>query len=168
MVGGDCPIFWLLAQMLSLICQGIQYWRRPLPIRLSATLFLRPSYELTVVFFFNFDFFLEREGKGGRMRGRETSMWERNIHQLPLVSALTGTESATQACALTGIQLAPFCFWADTQPSKSHHSGWGGRFWIMRCCVVYGVILPKDTTNHWYSLSIPYYCRMLQVFQLKA
>ena len=45
--------------------------------------------------------YIYREGKGGRKRGRETSMWETPIGCL-LFTPWLGTESATQACALTG------------------------------------------------------------------
>ena len=41
-----------------------------------------------------------REGERERERERETLMWERNIDELPLIHAPTGTEPATQACAL--------------------------------------------------------------------
>ena len=43
-----------------------------------------------------------REGKGGRKGGRETSMRDRNIDQLPLACPQLGTWPTTQACALTG------------------------------------------------------------------
>ena len=52
-------------------------------------------------FFLIFDLFIFREGKGGRKRGRETSVRERKIHWLPLVCTQPGTEPKTQACALT-------------------------------------------------------------------
>ena len=44
-------------------------------------------------------------GRGGSERGRDTSMCERNIDQLPLSPPLTpGTWPTTQLCALTGNQ----------------------------------------------------------------
>ena len=43
--------------------------------------------------------FLYREGKGERKRGRETLMWERNIHQLTFVCPQQGTYCAAQASA---------------------------------------------------------------------
>ena len=45
--------------------------------------------------------YFQREGEGGRNRGRETSMYERNINWLALACPLLGTWPATQACALT-------------------------------------------------------------------
>ena len=49
------------------------------------------------VFFKRFYLFIFREGKGGRKRGRETSMCGCLLSTTPL-----GTWPATQACALTG------------------------------------------------------------------
>ena len=37
--------------------------------------------------------YFQREGKGGRRRGSETSMWETNIDQFPLAHSLTGDHS---------------------------------------------------------------------------
>ena len=48
--------------------------------------------------------FIFREGKGGRKRGRETSMCERNMNRLPLTRPQPGIWLTTQACALTGNQ----------------------------------------------------------------
>ena len=45
--------------------------------------------------------FLQR-GKGGRKRGRETSMCKRNIDQLLLAHPHLGTWLTTQASTLTG------------------------------------------------------------------
>ena len=45
---------------------------------------------------------------GGRNRGRETSMCERNIDWLPFPCPHQGTWPATQACALTGNQTSGF------------------------------------------------------------
>ena len=47
-----------------------------------------------------------REGEGGR----ETSMFQRYINQLPLTHLQLGTWPSTQACALTGIKPATFRF----------------------------------------------------------
>ena len=57
--------------------------------------------EMFIICIFNIIYF-QREGKGGRQRGRETSMWERNIDQLPLARPQLGTWPATQACDLPG------------------------------------------------------------------
>ena len=68
---------------------------------------------ITFSLFFNFLSFLkrvlfifEREGKGGRKRGRKTSMCERSIDQLSLANPQQGTWPTTQPCALTGNQTS--------------------------------------------------------------
>ena len=55
------------------------------------------------------------EGKGGRKRGRETSVWKRNTDWLPLAQA--GDLACTQARALMGNQTGdlPPC---RTTPSQ--------------------------------------------------
>ena len=50
--------------------------------------------------FLNLFIFRERGREGER--GRETSMFERNIYWLPLACPTLGTWPATQACSLTG------------------------------------------------------------------
>ena len=52
-----------------------------------------------VVFIYLF-IYIEREREEGRERGKETSMCERNIEQVPLTCPQMGTWPATQACAL--------------------------------------------------------------------
>ena len=47
-----------------------------------------------------------REVKGGRNRGRETSIRKKNMYWLPLAHPLLGTWLATQACALIGNQTS--------------------------------------------------------------
>ena len=68
-------------------------------------------------------FILREKGREGG-RGRETSMWERNIDRLPLTCPLTGDQNATQARALTGNQTGdlPLC---RTTPNPLSHSGHG-------------------------------------------
>ena len=61
--------------------------------------------------------FLERE-EGGRTRGRETWMPERNMGQLPLLRALMGMEHATQACVLTGNQTGNLSI-CGTMPNQT-------------------------------------------------
>ena len=58
-----------------------------------------------ILFYFFFIYF-QRE-KGGRKRGRETSMCQRNIDQLSLIHPQPGTWPTTQACALR-IKLVTF------------------------------------------------------------
>ena len=63
-------------------------------------------------FFFKKDFIylmLER-GKGGRRGGRETLMWERNIHRLPLAHVQPGTGLHTRQVLSLGIDLVTFRF----------------------------------------------------------
>ena len=59
---------------------------------------------------FTYVFFERGEGRekekgrntDGREGGRETSMCEKYIHQLPLTCPQQGTQNAIQTCALTG------------------------------------------------------------------
>ena len=58
-----------------------------------------PLFKKLLIFFIFLDFtYLFLGGKGGR----ETSMWERYIHWLPLACPQLGTWPAPHACALTG------------------------------------------------------------------
>ena len=61
--------------------------------------------------FFKILLFIFGEG-GGRTRGRGTSLCERHMDLLPLERQhpQLGTWPTTQACALTGIELATFQF----------------------------------------------------------
>ena len=61
-------------------------------------------------------------GKGGRKRGRETLMWERNIDWLSLISPKLGTKPATQACALTRNWPSDFSLCPMTHNQLSHLS----------------------------------------------
>ena len=66
---------------------------------LSLSFFLpSPLYKYIYILLF----FMFLEGKGGRKRGRETSMCKRNINRSPLACPQVGTWPTTQACALTG------------------------------------------------------------------
>ena len=51
---------------------------------------------------------LYRQEKGWRKRGKETSMCERNIDELPLARPQMGTWPAIQACALTASKPMTF------------------------------------------------------------
>ena len=55
---------------------------------------------------------LETEKRGGRKRGRETSMCNRNTHWLSLTRPQPGAPPVTQACVLTLNQTATFRFFA--------------------------------------------------------
>ena len=70
----------------------------------SFKIFLLEFRKFYILFLF-FLLFL-REGKGGRRRGRETSMCERDMDQLPLARPQPGTKPATQAHALTRNQTS--------------------------------------------------------------
>ena len=74
-------------------------------------------------------FVLGREGKRGRERGREASVWERNIDQLSLVCAPTRDEPATQAFALTGDRTWDFSVYRTTlrpteSPGQNENTSW--------------------------------------------
>ena len=59
-----------------------------------------------IYLFIDFIYFFSGDGEGGKKRGRETSMCERNISWLPLACPQWGTWPATQACALKGNQIS--------------------------------------------------------------
>ena len=48
-------------------------------------------FVFSLVFFFKIFIYLLLDGKGGRKRGRETSVYERYIDQLPLTRPQMGT-----------------------------------------------------------------------------
>ena len=80
------------------------------------------------VFFFKIVFsYFQREDKGGRKRGRKTSMCERNLDQLALACPLLGTWLATQACALTVNRTSDLSVRRPTLNPLSHTSQ--GRLW---------------------------------------
>ena len=64
----------------------------------------------------------EGEGKGEGTGGRETSMCERDIYQMPLTHPQLGTLPATQACALTGNQTGDPSVHRPTLHPLSHSS----------------------------------------------
>ena len=59
-------------------------------------------YALFYAILFSDFIYLFLERGEGRERGTETSIYERNINQLPLAFPQLGTEPITLACALTG------------------------------------------------------------------
>ena len=69
--------------------------------------------------------YFQKEGKGGRKRGRETLMCERYINQLPLTRPQLGTWPATQAFALTGSQTSDLSLGpqASAQCTEPHQPG---------------------------------------------
>ena len=69
--------------------------------------------------------YFQREGKGGRKRGREISMCERNTDRLSLAGPQLGIKPATQACALTGNRTSDILFCRTTPNPLNHTSqGW--------------------------------------------
>ena len=70
--------------------------------RHSQALILMLQKHLSTEFLEKILSFIFREGGGRRKRGREISMYERNIDWLPLAYPQLETWLATQACALTG------------------------------------------------------------------
>ena len=73
---------------------------------------------------FFFFYWFQREGKWRRKGGRETSMWERNINQLPLTHTPTGDQTHNPSlCLDQESNLQPFGLWDSTQPTEPHQSG---------------------------------------------
>ena len=63
--------------------------------------------------------YIQRNGNGGRKRGRETSMWQRYIDGLSLlIHAPARDKPATQACALTWNRTS------DTSLLRRHPPNW--------------------------------------------
>ena len=86
-------------------------------------------YFLIYIFLRFFKFYFWREGKGGRKRGRETSMCKRSINQLLLTRPAPGTWPETQACALTGNQTGNLLVHRLALNPLSHTSQ-GSRYFI--------------------------------------
>ena len=81
---------------------------------------------LNCVFLLRFRFYFVERGEGGRKRRRETSMWERYIHLLPLPHPQPGSQPAAQACALTRIK--------PTTPNPRSHTGQAGLNQLKNSC----------------------------------
>ena len=82
-------------------------------------------WSASVFYLFIHLFFIFREGPGGRKRGRETLIWESNIHQLPLLCAPLGTDpAAQQACYLTGSWTSDLSL-CGMMPNQPSHTGQG-------------------------------------------
>ena len=77
---------------------------------------------------FFFIYWFQREGKGGRKRGRETLMWKRNIDQLPPACGPTGDQTY-KSCALTGNWTQDLLVHRTT-PNQLSHSSQGDPFFI--------------------------------------
>ena len=84
-------------------CPPICNW----PHDWSCNLGLCPDWESNWNFFFSdfiyllLDIYFEREGRGGRKRGRETAMCKRYMDLLPLTHPQLGTWPSTQECTPT-------------------------------------------------------------------
>ena len=72
------------------------------------------------LFFFKDFIYFQRQGNGGRKRGRETSMCEKNINWLPLACPQLGTWPTTQACALSGNPTCNFLVHRPVLSPLSH------------------------------------------------
>ena len=83
-------------------------------------------------------------GKGGRKRGRETSVCERNINRLPLPppAPLTpptgGLAYNPDMCSDWELNQRPFSLWEDAHPTEPHQSGLSSCFYISK------FYLPQD------------------------
>ena len=84
-----------------------------------------PSFHGALFSFFKrFNLFIFREGKGGRQRERNISVW------LPLVRPLLGTCPKTQPCALTGNSTSnPLVCWPALNPLS--HTRQGSLFFFL-------------------------------------
>ena len=83
------------------------------------------------------------KGNGGGKRGRETSMCDRYIHQLPLLYPQWGTWYSTQACALTRNLTSDLSVHGPMLNPLSHTSqGLLNVFWVN-----YITALPSQHTN---------------------
>ena len=64
--------------------------------------------------FSSFFYLFQRKGKGGRKRGRETSMRDRNISQLLLARTPTGDQNHSQSiCPDQESNTHPFGLWSS-------------------------------------------------------
>ena len=68
-------------------------------------------------------YLFEREGMGGRKRGRGASMWERNIHRLPLAHTRPGTEPQPGPCPAWESNRWHSALQDDAQLPEQHQSG---------------------------------------------
>lgn len=99
---------------------------------------------LTQGYFYHW--FLERVGRRGRDRERETSMWERHIDWLPPTRVPTGpgNEPAAKVGALDQNQNPePFSPWANTLTSEPNQRGLCGVF--LSCKMFYTYSDAKKT-----------------------
>ena len=101
-------------------------------------------------------FYFQREGKGGRRRGRETSMCKRNINWLPLACSQLGTWHKTQACALTGNQTSKLSIRRLALSPPSHTSQ--GYLIIVKF---------KDMLSYgiFWKIPLKLWCQVLATFQ---
>ena len=89
-------------------CKCLWHWMRPLFLSFSKKGFVY--------------LFLER-GKGGRKRGRETSMRKRSIDPLPVTGPQPGTSLPPRRVPWLGIKPVTFCFEGWCPTNESHRSG---------------------------------------------
>ena len=72
---------------------------------------------------FIFNLFIFRDGKAGRKRGRETLMYKRNIHWLPLTHPHLGTRPVPGMCSDRESNQQPVGLQASTQSTEPHQPG---------------------------------------------
>ena len=105
-----------------------------------------PLFKKLLIFFIFLDFtYLFLGGKGGR----ETSMWERYIHWLPLACPQLGTWPAPHACALTGNWTSDLLVHRPPLHPLSHTSQ--GHYFISRLFGVFGSLAYSYEFQSWLS-----------------
>ena len=116
-------IYWVLFIRLSVGIYAFDVLQKPcllsyreldMPADCLLMLFNLFLYPL---FFLRFYLFIFRKDVREGEKGRETSIG------CFLCTPWSGTEPATQACALTGNRTATFCFVTDAQPTEPHQPG---------------------------------------------
>ena len=84
------------------------------------------SFFVFLSFFLSLIYLFIERGKGGRKRGRQTLMRERNLSLLPLACSLTRDQTHDPGmCPDQQSNLRPFALWDNAQPTKPHRSGLG-------------------------------------------
>ena len=101
--------------------------------------------------------FLER-GKWREKRGRETSMWKRNIDWLPLIMLGAGTEPSSNpgTCPDQELNRQPFALWNNTQSAEPHWSGLDFCLWYHQFFPPPGLLyFLSSLLSHLLSFSAP-------------
>ena len=101
-----------------------------------------------------FIYLFKKEGETEKTRGRETSMWERDIDCLLPVRTSTGDWTCNPACVLTGNRTSDFllAFQDDTHLTEPHRSGLYSVVFFFNCRnVLYGKSNGKFKWNNSYN-----------------